>query len=97
MVTLWSTISIIYQSLQVSNFKFLNLTFNQVFAQSFIHLFPKDKVLDVFRKMFTLIENNGFLHFSTTIHNTSSEGFEEKEDYNVKVKRFRKVYSYYDN
>ena len=40
--------------------------------------------------MYKILEPKGLIHFSTTIHNIASEGFEEKEDYSRKSIRFRK-------
>ena len=40
--------------------------------------------------MFSILEPQGLIHFSTTIHEKPSEEFREKEDYEIKVKRFRK-------
>ena len=64
--------------------------FDGIYAQAFIHLFPKAEVGEVFSKMFSLLNSKGLIHFSTTIHAEPWEGWEEKHDYEVKVKRFRK-------
>lgn len=64
--------------------------FSGLYAQAFIHLFPKNEVSKVFEKMYSVVEPQGLIHFSTTLHSESSEGWEEKKDYNQNVKRFRK-------
>ncbi len=73
---------------------FLDLEFGRkfsvIYAQAFIHLFPKGEIPKIFEKMYSILENNGLIHFSTTIHSKPSEGLEEKKDYKEKVKRFRK-------
>jgi ubiquinone/menaquinone biosynthesis C-methylase UbiE len=56
---------------------FATQKFTALFAQSFIHLFPKSEVFGVFQKMTTVLLKNGFVHFSTTVHESPSEGFEE--------------------
>jgi SAM-dependent methyltransferase len=64
--------------------------FSGLYAQAFIHLFPKNLVHSLFEKMFTMLEPEGLIHFSTTIHDKPSEEFREKIDYETKVRRFRK-------
>lgn len=59
------------------SFDFGELRFHGVFAQAFIHLFPKKEVPDIFRKMFHLLVPRGMIHFSTTMHQTPSENLEE--------------------
>ena len=74
------------------NFTDFNFTqkFSAIYAQAFIHLFPKNEVQKIFEKFYSITEPSGLIHFSTTIHNKPSEGWEEKSDYQDKVKRFRK-------
>jgi SAM-dependent methyltransferase len=73
---------------------FLEFPFDQkfsgIYAQAFIHLFPKERVYDILEKMHSLLEPEGLIHFSTTVHEIPSEGFEEKTDYRASVKRYRK-------
>ncbi len=64
--------------------------FSGLYAQAFVHLFPKSEVSKVFEKIYSVVEPQGLIHFSTTIHPESSEGWEEKKDYQQKVERFRK-------
>jgi SAM-dependent methyltransferase len=51
--------------------------YDLVFAQAFIHLFPKREVIGVLRKVQSLARRRVF--FSTTINDVSSEGWEEKD------------------
>lgn len=64
--------------------------FSAVYAQAFIHLFPKETARKVLEKMLSLLEPEGLIHFSTTVHEKGLEGLEEKKDYQAKVKRYRK-------
>ncbi|MBI2044360.1 class I SAM-dependent methyltransferase [Candidatus Pacearchaeota archaeon] len=71
-------------------FDFSQLKFEGIFAKAFIHLFPKDDALSVFRKIFDLLVDGGVAFIATTIHDKSEEGYFEKEDYSKKEKRFRR-------
>jgi|SRR5665213_1447437 len=51
--------------------------YDLVFAQAFIHLFPKNEVIGVLRKLQSLARRRVF--FSTTINEQSREGWEEKD------------------
>lgn len=64
--------------------------FSGIYAQAFIHLFPKPDVPEIFGKFFSLVERGGLVHFSTTVHDTPWEGYEEKTDYRIRVRRYRK-------
>ena len=48
-----------------------------VFAQAFIHLFPKADVSSIIQKMLSLAKKR--VYFSTTIHDFSKEGLEQKD------------------
>lgn len=48
-----------------------------VFAQAFIHLFPKNEVSSIIQKMLQLAKQR--VYFSTTVHDFSREGLEQKE------------------
>jgi SAM-dependent methyltransferase len=51
--------------------------YDLIFAQAFIHLFPKSEVSGVLRKLQSLARRRVF--FSTTINECSREGWEEKD------------------
>ncbi len=57
-----------------------------VFAQAFVHLFPKETLPGVFQKLLDIAGQR--LYFSTTIHDSPREGLEEKGD----VVRYRSRY-----
>ena len=59
-------------------------------ALAFIHLFPKNDALCVLQKMHDLLLPGGILYIGTTKSEISSEGWEEKCDYQKKARRFRK-------
>ncbi|MDE1848809.1 MAG: class I SAM-dependent methyltransferase [Nanoarchaeota archaeon] len=71
-------------------FDFGGLIFDGIFAKAFIHLFPKDDAMLVFRKIFGLLSRGGVAYLATTRHEVSEEGFFEKSDYQRKEKRFRR-------
>ena len=54
------------------------LSYDLVFAQAFIHLFPKERVDEVLQHLLKLTSRR--LYFSTTIHDIGQEGMEPKGD-----------------
>lgn len=71
-------------------YDFSDLKFEGIFAKAFIHLFPKEDAIKVLKKIKDLLIKNGVVYIATTLHERSKEGFFEKEDYNKRVKRFRR-------
>ena len=67
--------------------------FDGVFAKAFIHLFPKQDAIEVLNKIHSLMPAGGALFLATTVHESSSEGFEEKTDYDTSPVRFRKKWT----
>lgn len=67
--------------------------FDGVFAKAFIHLFPREGALRVFEKVRGLLNSGGLFFLTTTVHKESKEGFLEKEDYEKKSLRFRKLWT----
>ncbi len=65
-------------------------TFDSVYMSAFIHLFPKDKIQEVFKKVKKILKPNGLIFLSTTKAEVSREGLETKHDYNKRMIRFRK-------
>jgi SAM-dependent methyltransferase len=66
--------------------------FDAIYAQSFIHLFPKDIAVHAVRRMWELLESDGALFMSTTIEGCSDEGWSAKADYAGHAIRFRKLW-----
>lgn len=64
--------------------------FDAVWAQSFIHLFPKKQVPGVLDKIKNCLKEGGVAYFTTTKSEESGEGWIEKTDYTGSYKRFRK-------
>jgi ectoine hydroxylase-related dioxygenase (phytanoyl-CoA dioxygenase family) len=62
-------------------------SYDLVYAQAFIHLFPKKMLPEVLEKLLKL--SNQRLYFTTTVHETPSEGVELKQD----VHRYRSRYT----
>ena len=58
-----------------------------VFAQAFVHLFPKNELLSVLEKLVSIARKR--VYFSTTVHSDSSEGMEPKES----IVRYRSRYT----
>ncbi|MEK7575855.1 MAG: class I SAM-dependent methyltransferase [Patescibacteria group bacterium] len=77
------------------NFMDINFSaqFDGIWAQSFIHLFPKSEVSNVFQKIKKLLKFEGVAHIATSKEIESSEGYIEKRDYKNKIKRFRKYWT----
>ena len=67
--------------------------FEGVFAKAFIHLFPKDDAVRIVKKIYTMLPDRGGLFVATTIHEKSSEGYEEKLDYDDTPVRYRKKWT----
>lgn len=61
--------------------------FDLVFAQAFVHLFPKADALRIIEKLKSLAKKR--VYFSTSLRATSGEGWEEKDG----VKRYRSRYT----
>ncbi len=68
-------------------------TFDAIFAQSFIHLFPKADAMEVLKKMKTLLKPNGVVYIGTSKSNESREDWFEKTDYSGNHKRFKKYWT----
>lgn len=81
-----------HQDIMVGDFLSIDFAhhFDGVYAQSFIHLYPKDLAIRAIERMWHLLEDHGVLFISTTIENQSSEGWLAKSDYIGHPMRFRK-------
>jgi SAM-dependent methyltransferase len=64
--------------------------FDGVFAQAFIHLFPKDEALRILGKIRRILKEGGTAHVTTSVHDKGGEGWLVKTDYQGRYSRFRK-------
>lgn len=65
-------------------------TYDAVLLWAFIHLFPKDTALAIFKKAINILKPGGYILIGTTKSDIAREGFEEKKDYANHVKRYRR-------
>jgi len=77
----------------VLNVDFEDNSFDIIFAGSFIHLFQKDDLSMVMKKMYKWIDLNGVIFIYTTLHDEDDEGFFHKGDYEGKIVRYRHLFS----
>lgn len=76
-------------NVQVKNFnEYDGEPVDMVFAQAFIHLFPKNEVSAIISKMLSHAKKR--VYFSTTVHDFSKEGIEQKDK--TEVVRYRSRY-----
>lgn len=64
-------------------------SFDIVFAKAFLHLYPKVDAFNVLNHLTSFLVNDGIIYIATTAHQTPSEGFENKSDYEGSPARFR--------
>jgi len=55
------------------SYNFLGKRFSGIFADSVLHLFPRDKIEKVFDKVYSLLENRGCLYVSIPLFKRSEE------------------------
>ena len=67
--------------------------YDAVYAQAFIHLFPKDEAVRLMQKVFTLLKPGGVAFFGTTKAKKSEEGWIEKTDYADNPGRYRRFWT----
>lgn len=72
----------------VCDFQF-HRKYDAIVAFAFIHLFPRDEVGKVIEKLKQLLKPGGYIYSGTTSSDAYSEGYEYKQDYKKKMKRFR--------
>lgn len=65
-------------------------SYDGVLMYAFIHLFPKAIAMEGIAKVSRILKQKGYAFLSTTLSETSSEGFEVKADYDGVSRRFRK-------
>lgn len=73
---------------------FLTLDFDNKFDGildfAFLHLFPKDVALTILEKNNRVLNTGGILFIGTTHSEKTTEGWEEKKDYDKAFERYRK-------
>lgn len=70
-----------------------NKEFDAIFAQAFIHLFPKSQAILILQRIKCLLKKNGVAHITTTKSKESKEGWYIKSDYSGNHKRYRKYWT----
>lgn len=75
------------------NYDFGPKKFSGILACAFIHLLDEPELTKSLAKMKAVLEDGGLILISTTKHNKSSEGFEAKSNFSLKVKRFRRRFT----
>lgn len=70
-----------------------NKKFDGVLAFAFVHLFPKEQVSKIFRKISFILRPGGVALISSTESLESKEGWYVKEGFKKKEKRFRKFWT----
>ena len=77
----------------ILEYNFTNKQFDIIQMVAVIHLFPIEDAKVVLNNIRVALKENGYLIIGTTINENDVEGYYEKEDYNIKVKRFRHKYT----
>lgn len=77
----------------ILNYNFDNEKFDIIQMIAVIHLFPLEDAKNILRNIKGYLKDNGYLIIGTTINQSDMEGYYEKNDYNIKVKRFRHKYT----
>ena len=70
-----------------------NETYDAIYAQAFIHLFPKNEAVRLVNKVYMLLKPGGVAFFGTTKSPDSEEGWIGKADYEGNLKRFRRFWT----
>lgn len=66
--------------------------FDGIYAQNFIHLFPREAAEKMILKMAKLLKKNGLIHLTTSEEGQSREGFFKKKGYRGSLLRYRKFW-----
>lgn len=67
--------------------------YDAVYAQAFIHLFPKGEAESLIQKVFSLLKPGGVVFLGTTKAEISKEGWTGKADYIGSPKRYRRFWT----
>lgn len=77
----------------ILDYNFENRKFDVIQMIAVIHLFPIEDAKRVLKIIGETLKEDGYLIIGTTINDKDMEGYYEKEDYNIRVKRFRHKYT----
>ena len=77
----------------ILDYNFENRKFDVIQMIAVIHLFPIEDAKRVLKIIREALKEDGYLIIGTTINDKDMEGYYEKEDYNIRVKRFRHKYT----
>jgi len=80
----------IFINSNILDINFLNGQFDIIYAGALIHLFKESDAHNVLNKFQQWLKTTGVLFINTTISEVTEEGFYYKNDYSLKVKRFRR-------
>ena len=69
-------------------------TFDGIYSQNFIHLFPKETAIQMINKMGSLLNPGGLIHITTSDEGDKGEGLFDKAEYKGNIQRYRKFWSY---
>ncbi|MFA5332933.1 MAG: methyltransferase domain-containing protein [Candidatus Nanoarchaeia archaeon] len=64
--------------------------YDGIVLSSFIHLFPKEEMSNILKKITSLLLPEGVVFIATTYHETPSQGFKTKAGFAKKLQRYRK-------
>lgn len=67
--------------------------FSGILVVAFIHLFPRNDCLIVIKKIYDLLDKDGYALITTTKHEKSEEGFLSKDNFQDNSLRFRKKFT----
>ena len=70
-----------------------NYKFDLIYMEAVIHNFPVDDAKKLLKLVYKWLKDDGILICTTTIDKKDSEDYEEKKDYQNKIKRFRHHYT----
>ena len=77
----------------IFDYDFENKQFDIIQMIAVIHLFPIEDAKKVLKDLRKALKKDGYLIIGTTINENDMEGYYEKEDYDIKVRRFRHKYT----
>ncbi len=75
------------------SYNFCEERFPGVFADSVLHLFPRDKIEEVFDKVYSILENKGSFYISIPLFDKSKEEIIERGEEDNRVPEFRERYT----
>lgn len=69
---------------------FFEEQFDIIYAGAFLHLFSYNDAKRILNKVYKWLSEDGIFFLNTTLHTASKEGVFCKDDYGLKLKRFRR-------